>query len=72
MEPTYSPKRGLKVTAGMCLGSLIGTIVLHGVRSTRVAWFDALARVGLIIVLCALFELVKWRVSKRASLIVRG
>jgi hypothetical protein len=55
----------------MCLGSLIGTIILHGVPSTREAWVDALARVGLIIVLCALFELVKWRVSKRVGLIVR-
>ncbi len=72
MERTYSPRRGLKVTAGMCLGYLIGTVILRGVPSTREAWFDAFARVGLIIALCTLFELVKWRVSKRAGLIIRG
>jgi hypothetical protein len=56
----------------MCVGSLIGTIILHGVPSTREAWFEAFARLGLIMLLCALFELIEWRLSKRASLIVRG
>ena len=64
LKASYSPQRGVKVGIGMCAGSFLGTVLLHGVPSTREAWFDAFARVGLIVVLCTLLELVRWHLAE--------